>query len=185
MLKITNKEKFCKKVGYNNIKPCIEKLEFLEKHGIEKYLQEKHEYDFVLGSELLLKKAIEVFGDEEDLKLFNDIRERLSRKPGHLFIETGFKRRSQPIFVLAAMEGRRNILIDRYKFNNKKEELEAVRNFVKKHCKEKKGEIELWGKIKFYVYSSEWFDKKILIDCDGNIIGEVDRYSYSRAVMSI
>ncbi len=56
MIKINNKEQFCKSIGYNNTKPCIKKLEFLEKYGIEKYLQTKHKYDFVIGNEMLLKK---------------------------------------------------------------------------------------------------------------------------------
>lgn len=185
MIKINNKEQFCKSIGYNNTKPCIKKLEFLEKHGIEKYLQTKYKYDFVLGSEILLKKVIEAFGNKEDRKLFEYIRDRLSRDVGYLFIETNFKRASQPIFVLAIMEGSRNFKIDRYKFKNKEEELKFIKDFVKKHYKENSGKIELWGKIKHYVYKSDWFDNYLIIDIYGNIINEVDDYRFYKASISI
>jgi len=100
-------------------------------------------------------------------------------------VNTNFKRSSQPIFVLAFMEGLRNILIDRTSFENKKEELAYIRNYVKKHYKENSGKLELWGKIQNYIYKSDWFDKYLVIDKDGNVINQMDEFNPSRAFLKI
>ncbi|AZV46110.1 hypothetical protein C3L23_02130 [Nautilia sp. PV-1] len=185
MISFKDKNSLCKKLGYNNLKPCLEKLKFLEKNGIEAFLKTNFKYDFVLGSELFLKKVIELYGNDEDMKIFEKTREKLSRKSGHLFVNTNFKRVSQPIFVLAFMEGLRNILIDRASFENKEEELAYIRKYVKKHYKENNGKLELWGNIQNYIYKSEWFDKYLVIDKDGNVINQMDEFNPSKAFLKI
>jgi hypothetical protein len=175
-----NKKEICKKLGYNNLTPCMEKLQFLEKNGIEEFLKHNFKYDFVLGNELFLKKVIEMCGDENDLKEYEKIREKLSKKPGHLYVNTNFKRTTQPIFILAFSEGLRNISIDRRNFKTKEEELEFVKEFVKKHYKKHNGELKVWGKIANYVYESDSFDKKLIFDKDGNLI-ENAKITYNRA----
>jgi hypothetical protein len=185
MIEIKDKQNLCKKLGYNNFKPCLEKLNYLEKHGIEEFLKANFGYDFVLPSELFLKKVIELYGDEEDKKLFEKIREKLSRKPGHLFVNTNFKRRSEPIFALAAFEGLRNIYIDRKEFENKEEELEFVKNFIKNHYKENNGNLKIWRDIKNYIYKSDSFDKYLVIDKNGNIVDELDKFNPSIATLSV
>jgi len=167
---IENKNALCKKLGYNNLALCLEKLYFLEKNGIEEFLKFKFKYDFVLPSELFLKRVIELYGSSEDMKNFEEVREKLSRKPGRLFINTNFKRKSEPIFVLAFMEGKRNILIERKEFKDKNEELKFVKSFIKRHYEENKGVLPLWGEIQNYVYESESFDKKLVFDVEGDII---------------
>ena len=169
-MNIKNKENFCKKLGYKNLSPCIEKINFLEKYGIEKYLKQNFKYDFVLGSEMLLKKIIESFGSEKDKKDYKTIKDKLNRKSGHLFVNTHFKRLSQPIFMLAFMESLRKILIYRKEFNSFKEELEYIKSFVKKHYQKNNGQLDFWGKIKNYHYKSDWLD--IVLDKEGNIINQ-------------
>ncbi|GAB6073612.1 hypothetical protein [Nautilia lithotrophica] len=185
MISFKDKKSLCKKLGYNKLKPCLEKLEFLEKNGIEAFLKTNFKYDFVLGSELFLKKVIELCGDDKDMKIFEKIREKLSRKSGHLFVNTNFKRISQPIFVLAFMEGLRNISIDRTSFENKEEELAYIRNYVKKHYKENNGKLKLWGNIQNYIYKSDRFNKYLVIDKDGNVINQMDEFNPSKAIMFI
>ena len=184
-MKINDKKEVCRKLGYHNLSPCLEKIEYLEKYGIEEYLKKNFKYDFVLGSELFLKKLIEIYGDEEDMKTFEKVREKLSRKPGYLFVNTNFKRVNQPIFVLAFMEGLRNLSIDRKEFENKEEELEYVKNLVKNHYKEHNGELKLWGKIQNYIYKSEWFEKFLVIDKNGNIIKEIEEFNPFIATISV
>ncbi|GAB6044509.1 hypothetical protein JCM11957_01070 [Caminibacter profundus] len=115
----------------------MEKLEYLEKNGIESFLKTNFKYDFILGVELFLKKVIELCGNDEDMKIFEKVIEKLSRKPGYLFVNTNFKRSQEPIFVLVVMESRRNLRIDRKEFENKKEELEYVKNYVRNHYEKK------------------------------------------------
>jgi len=185
MIVIKNKYALYKKLGYNNLKQCLEKLKFLEKNGIEAFLKTNFKYDFVLPNELFLKKVIELCGDDEDMKIFEKTREKLSRKSGHLFVNTNFKRSSLPIFVLAFMQGLRNILIDRTNFKNKKEELAYIRNYVKKHYKENSGKLKLWGNIQNYIYKSDSFDKYLVIDKDGNVINQMDEFNLSIAKIQV
>ena len=186
MIKITkSKEEICKKLGYQNKKTCFEKLEFLEKNGFKAFLKKNFKFDFVMGNELFIKKIIEEFGDEKDLKEFEEFREKQSRKYGNLFAETHFHRTTQPIHVLAMAEGLRNVNIDRRKFNTKEEELNFVKEIAKKLYKEDNGDFSIWGKIDYYVYSSDSFDKKIIIDTDGNIVKKVDEYYSSKAILSL
>lgn len=152
MTSVKDKKALCKKLGYNNLKPCMEKLEYLEKNGIESFLKANFKYDFVWSSELFLKKVIELCGDEEDMKIFEKIREKLSREPGHLLVNTNFRRNNEPVFVLAMCEGLRNIRIDRKEFESKDEELEYVKNFVKNHYQENNGELKIWKTIQNYIY---------------------------------
>ncbi len=185
MITIKVKNFLCKKLGYNNLKPCLEKLDFLEKNGIEAFLKSNFKYDFVLPGGLFLKKVIELCGDDEDMKIFEKTREKLSRKSGHLFVNTNFKRKNEPIFVLAFMEGKRNISIDRKKFDTKEDEFEYVKEYVKNHYKKNNGKLDLWGKIQNYIYKSDWFDKYLVIDKDGNVISQMDEFNLSRAKVMI
>ncbi len=174
MIKIKDRISLCKKLGYIDVRPCLKKIEYLEQNGIEEFLRYQFSYDFHLGSEVFLKKVLELCGDEKNLKLFEKIREKLSKKPGRLFVNTNFQKKSQPIFSLVAMEGVRNILIDRRSFENKDQELEYIKFYVKRHYLENKGKLKLWGKIENYIYKSDWFDNYIVLDKDGNILKKGD-----------
>jgi len=186
MRKVENKEEFCRKLGYHNSKLCLEKLEYFEKNGVEKYLRHNFKYDFILGSELFLKKVLEVYGDEEDIRIFEKTRERLSKKPGHLFVNTNFRRKNEPVFVLAFCEGVRNISIDRREFKNREEELEYVKKFVKNHYRKNEKKISIWGEIENYFYKSDSFDKYLILDKEGDIIEEKkDFFIPNRAILAI
>lgn len=185
MIVIKDKKALCKKLGYHNLKPCIKKLEFLEENGIEEFLKANFGYDFVFSSELFLKKIIELYGNEVDKKLFEETREKLSRKPGYLFVNTNFRRNNEPIFVLAMCEGIRNIGINRKEFENKNEELEFVKNFVKNHYKENNGKLKIWKDIQNYIYKSDSFDKDLVIDKDGNIVNKIDEFRPNIATLTI
>jgi hypothetical protein len=185
MIKIKDKTQLCKKLGYNDIAPCIEKINYLEKHGIEEYLKRNFKYDFVLGAEMFLKELIKLYGENEDKEKFEKIREKLSRKPGLLYVNTNFKRNSEPIFVLAAMSSLRNITIDRKNFENKDEELKFISNFIRNHYKNNNGKLKMWGKISNYIYKSEWFDKYLVFDIKGNIIEEIENFTPSNAAIKV
>jgi len=185
MIRIKDKNSLCKKLGYNNLKPCLEKLKFLEENGVEGFIRSNFKYDFVLPSELFLKKVIELCGDDEDMNVLEKTREKLNRKSGRLFVNTDFKRGLQPLFVLAFMEGLRNISINRKNFENKEEELEYVKKYVKNHFKKNNGKLDLWGKIQNYIYKSDWFDKYLVIDKDGNVINQMDEFNPSKAKIFI
>ena len=74
-------------------------------------------------------------------------------KNSYLFIDTNFKRKSEPIFVLAFMEHKRRIAYknigDLY-FKSDDEILEIISKFVKEDYFTCDGTIKLWGKIVAY-----------------------------------
>jgi len=39
MINFKNKNSLCKELGYNNLKPCLEKLKFLEKNKIKEFFE--------------------------------------------------------------------------------------------------------------------------------------------------
>ena len=89
------------------------------------------------------------------LEAYDDKRRRLAgMQSPYIFVYTGFKRKSQPIFALAAMESKRRIPLDKKIYLSKtQEEIDLyIRYMLKLHYKWNKGELPLWGKIKSYVY---------------------------------
>ena len=89
------------------------------------------------------------------LEAYEDKQRRLvAMKAPYIFVYTGFKRKSEPIFALAVMECKRRIILDKKLHLSKtKEEIDDyIRHTVKLHYKWHKGELPLWGKIKAYVY---------------------------------
>ncbi|MDP7037073.1 MAG: hypothetical protein QF453_03980 [Candidatus Marinimicrobia bacterium] len=85
----------------------------------------------------------------------------------YIFVNTNFKRASQPIFTLALMESFRLILPDKESliFKSDKDVLDIISDFVASHYKVNKGELNIWGKIDNYIYhhnddKTYTFDKK-------------------------
>lgn len=79
---------------------------------------------------------------------------KTSFKP-YIFVETGFKRTSQPIFVLAAIESQRYLDLPEY-FDIKPslEQLAVVHQVIDEHQEETKGSLQIWGEVisYFFVY---------------------------------
>jgi len=75
-------------------------------------------------------------------------------KDCHIFVNTNFKRQSEPIFVLALLESKRKINIEAKELAYKPldEILVMVSNIIKSHYKETQGNIGIWGNIVNYVY---------------------------------
>lgn len=66
----------------------------------------------------------------------------------YIFVDTGFQRASQPIFVLAMLENRRRIGVERERCND----LDYVGRLAVAHYREQQGELMLWGPIQHYHY---------------------------------
>ncbi len=90
------------------------------------------------------------------LEAYEDKQRRLAAmKAPYIFVYTGFKRKSEPIFALAVRECKRRIVLDKKLYLSKtKEGIDAyIRHIIKLHYKWCKGELPLWGKIRAYVYT--------------------------------
>ena len=67
---------------------------------------------------------------------------------------TDFKRTSEPIFVLATLESKKILKIDRNEiyFKTDDEVQQILKEFVETHFEESNGELEFWKNIKSYVW---------------------------------
>ena len=81
-------------------------------------------------------------------------KELVKFKDSYIFVNTNFKRASQPIFALAFCESQRNIAFDKNKFifKNDNEIFILVSDIIQEHFRITKGKIGIWGDIVNYVY---------------------------------
>lgn len=182
-IKELDSDKVCKKLGYNNLAKCKEKLELLQAKGLEEFLK-SYRYDFVNTSEEFVKKLSKILGIEDEVRkelaAIQDKERKITEQfPAFIYIDTDFSRKNEPIFVLAFLEGQRRIFLDKewLAFTPLNEQIEAVREIVKKHYKEHDGKLPVWGEIKRYVYFYDRGKKPIVFDPEGNIISEPIKYS--------
>lgn len=75
-----------------------------------------------------------------------------SFKP-YLFVETGFKRTTQPIFVLAAVESYRYVTLPiDFIGMQTLEQLTYLHDLIDEHMSKTKGSLQIWGNILSYFY---------------------------------
>jgi len=117
---------------------------------------------------------------EEELALQ---KEQKKLRSVYIYVNTNFKRTSEPIFVLAAMEYIRRLKVkDMLLFQTDDEMFETISTVVKNHYNENDGKLNLWGDIVSYNYH-HYDGKQYVFDKDGNIINDV--VSESKATVSI
>jgi len=95
----------------------------------------------------------------------------------YVFVDTGFRRKSQPIFALAFMEGHRHLSLPiEYKAPSLEEQVKYVKTLISEHYKNTSGHLDVWGEIRRYVFNfSE--NAHLVFNPDGELIDEtaVDR----------
>ncbi|MBD3795965.1 MAG: hypothetical protein IE881_08580 [Epsilonproteobacteria bacterium] len=86
----------------------------------------------------------------------------------YIFVNTNFKRKGEPIFVLAFLEAKRRISItDELAASTNQEELfQIIGAYVKNHYEQNNGDLGTWGKIVNYQVHLQ--DKVYLFDIKGN-----------------
>lgn len=188
----TNTKVVLKSMGYNSIKKGLSTLEkFLEYPDSYSWLESGH-YDFKYTAKEFLEKLSSVL--EVDNKLFKDeinnyIRiknEHNKIKGSYIYVNTNFRRTTQPIFVLAFMEGRRLLAPAKKSlmFKSKAHILKSISKMVRKHYLANDGELPIWGKIDNYVYHH--FDgKKYVYSSDGHLLDDAHEIYESRATLSL
>ncbi len=180
------------KMGYHNLERGNYTLErFLKTPSLYRWL-EKGNYDFLYTSGEFVKKVAEVVGlkreeVEKAIRFAKDEMKRIrSLKTPHIYVDTHFVRKTEPVFVLAFTEGLRNIVLDKEEFAylSLEEALKKVGEFVRNHYIQNDGYLEVWGKIYTYVYYHV-DGNKYYFDPSGNLIhGDVKVY-YSKAFLRI
>ncbi len=191
-LEQTNHDELLRTMGYHNLKVGHKTLQkFLDTDNIYLWLK-NGSYDMKYGSESFLEallKALDLTSERDDeLKQYKRRLDaiRAMRNRPYIFIDTCFKRKGEPIFVLAMLEGRRRIPIDKelLVFKSEKETLEIIGGIVKNHYISSNGKLQLWGEIFTYIYHNT-DGKKIVFNPDGTLSLNQDEISESRAELRI
>lgn len=147
-----------KKLGY--LSPTVRQVERLKSLLNSTCLNlDSSNFDFKYGNSEYIKKLTEISGLNIDCAEAY-IREtldclyagRTAFKP-YIFIETGFKRASQPIFILASLESKRYLTLpDDFNEKQPHEQLDTVYHMIDKHMEENKGLVSIWGNVKAYYF---------------------------------
>jgi len=191
-LEITNQQELIKKLGYNSVSKGLKTLDkFSCSEGLHLWLSSGN-YDLVHTTTSFLERlcvelGIEPSLYEEELALAVSKNVALSKfKDCYIFINTNFKRTSEPIFALAFMESKRRISLDKNDiiFKDIDEVLNIVSTVVRDHYLSTKGKLALWGKIENYVYH-HGDDKTYIFDTEGKIIEPNIPINESKAVLLI
>ena len=116
-------------------------------------------FDFRYSNDQFLCKLCEVAGIEisnfqdEINAIHLDHSNRRDRFKSYVFVDTGFKRDSQPIFMLGICEPMRRIQLScDIQLLPIHEQVVYVQSLVKCHYADCDGTIKLWGNIKRYVF---------------------------------
>lgn len=122
------------------------------------------QFDFKYSAQAYLQKICDIAGinELEARQAISDIKAKLIEqdkafKP-YLFVDTGFKRTTQPIFALAASEGQRYLHFDRDFWSVPLyEQLVIVYERIQQHMDETQGHLGIWGYIRryFFVYDDD------------------------------
>ena len=84
-----------------------------------------------------------------------------------LFVETGFRRANQPVFMLAMLESGRRLSVP----PELRDQLERITEMVVEHYQAHHGELVLWGKIDHYLYH-DGRGRVYRISPDGRLLDE-------------
>jgi len=182
-----DKAQIAKKLGYSTVSKLESSIRLITEN---KYLGlDKNTFSFNLTNRQLLRKLCDELEIPELLytQIIKEIDVELSKDKGkkpYFFLETNFKRDSQPIFALAGLQGRRFLAVNKdiYKLplNSQLEKLSAV---IQAHHKSTP-KLDMWGTIEFYVY---YYDTEtvVVFSTEGKVVRACTEYFYSRATMSL
>lgn len=83
----------------------------------------------------------------------NELKAETTAFKPYLWVDTHFRRTTQPLFALAACESQRYLPLDwRLPQRPEAEQLATVRALIDKHWQATKGDLGIWGQIQVYWY---------------------------------
>jgi len=156
----TSQDEVVSKMDYHSVEKGKKSINaFLRSQNIYDWLSSGH-YDYKYTAEQFFVKLSAALNFDpkivkSELEIFEKtVKEYEKFTEVYIFVNTNFKRASQPIFALAIMESFRYVLpnIEKLIFKSDKEVLDTISKFVKSHFIENEGELKMWGKIDIYIY---------------------------------
>ena len=148
-------------------------------------------YDLHYSQEAFILKLAEqvgidpVFTQEVIERAKNQLLDDKTAFKPYLFVDTGFKRNSQPIFALAAAESMRYIAFER-DFHKQKlsDQLLIIYQTIQKHMEDNGGHLGIWGYIRRYFFVFD-IGQSLEITPSGTIVGVNTDFSPSVARTSL
>jgi hypothetical protein len=154
--------------GYHNPRKFLAALEAFQGAGsLEAWMRNGH-YDMVHGTKsfvVALAEALQIPTDEI-VRACDEITDRfaeLAKLPTPwIYVETSFRRKGEPVFVLACMEGMRRLRLSKETIVELplNQALNHVAEQIRTHYEDYDGVLTIWGRITGYRYhhidGSEW-----------------------------
>ncbi len=187
-LREADEDAVLRRMGYTRVQPGNrERL-----HAVlgDEWLGLEGGFDFKFDSAGFLAalcEAVEVSADE-CRAVIASVREHIAAfraafQP-FVWVDTGFRRADRPgtpIFVLAALESRRNLVLSgEARLADREAVIREARARVRAHYRETGGELKVWGTIRRYVLFLGKGDSLVL-DTEGELQGEGPPAPTSRA----
>jgi len=172
-----------KEMGYANVKKGVARLERVLASPDLGMI--KPEYDGRYSSEGFVRTLLDVLNLAHllDVQEMSELHahvedERYGYRPW-LFVDTNFKRTTQPIFALAFTEGLRRLSLPKaLKHMTLQEQIDYLKPFITDFLdslEERDGEVQMWGKpVCFYCHLGK--DHVLKLDLDGALIEDIPAF---------
>ena len=132
-------------------------------------------FDFKYTSARFAERLCEVLRIEDSLieQGMVALRERVARRNGfvpYLFVDTSFRRSTQPIFVLALMEGHRRIGFSRvFRDLGRDAQVTAAGKKARAHYTACDGVLPVWGEVRRYCFHQA-ADRVVILNNEGAFV---------------
>lgn len=158
-----------KKLGYYNLDKLNQAvLKITQAKSLDEFLQNGY-YDYIYTSENLVLKLAKIYNLDilDELNQAKKLNDEVNKyKNSYIYIDTNFKRTTQPIFMLAMMQGVRYVYFNKKElaFKSLDKQLQFISKVVKNHYKKIK-KLPLFGEITGYKFNH--LGKSYSFDVDG------------------
>ncbi|MCZ6159529.1 hypothetical protein [Campylobacter ureolyticus] len=158
-----------KKLGYYNLDKLNQALlKITQAKSLDEFLQNGY-YDYFYTSENLVLKLAKIYGLDilDELNSAKKLNDEVNKyKNSYIYIDTNFKRTTQPIFMLVMMQDVRYLYFDKKElaFKSLDKQLQFISKVVKNHYKKIK-KLPLFGEITGYKFNH--LCKNYSFDTDG------------------
>ncbi|GEM_PF-1134637 len=181
-VKETDRKELLRSLGYHDLQKGKKVLRAFQGAGSLRNWLAKGHYDFVHSSESFVKKLASLAGVDPNV-IDRSINTEAKRRailsqllPPYIFVDTRFRRKNEPIFALAFMEGKRRIALDKEAVYDRslRETLQEVSQIIREHYRNTGGKLNLWGKIHEYRYH-HLDGRTFRFDTEGRLVEELSR----------
>lgn len=148
-------------------------------------------FDFKYSNQEFIERLCSILGI--DLNRFNGEIDSLITKheairdsfKSYVFVDTDFKRKSEPIVMLSCYEHHRSFLLPKEKrLLPVADQVAYVQTCVKKHYVENDGELPMWGKIQRYVFFYDE-NQSISLNGEGLVLEDNEELNHSMAILEL